>query len=71
MTDVFLAIREFFDWLASETEESDLTPEEVRVGLDLIAYRRGLDPEAVKARLRAAIDADDFRKAVANRAIEG
>jgi hypothetical protein len=62
-SDEILAIREFFEWVASEIAECDLTPEETRVGLDLIAYRRGVDPEALKARLedaRRKMDAEDL-----------
>ena len=66
-SEVFLALREFIEWIASEMEECDLAPEETRVGLDLIAHRRGLDPEALKVRLREAIDADDFKEAIAKR----
>ena len=62
-SDEVLAIREFFEWVASELEECDLTPEETRIGLDLIAYRRGVDPEVLIARLEGArriMDAEDL-----------
>ena len=54
ISDEVLAIREFFEWVASEIAECGLTPEETWVGLDLIAYRRGVDPEALIARLEDA-----------------
>jgi hypothetical protein len=66
-SDEFLAIEEFFEWVASEAECA-LTPEETRIGLDLIAYRRGVDPEALIARLenaRDAMDAEDLYSALA------
>jgi hypothetical protein len=63
-----LAIREFFEWVASEIAECALTPEETRIGLDLIAYRRGVDPKALIARLENArdrMDVEDLYSALA------
>lgn len=67
---------EFLQWVVAEGANRNLTNDEVRDALDQAAHRRGVDPEAVKARLWAVIgrlDPDktdnviDLEKAIADR----